>query len=369
MNVEKTCRTKYMIRGYCLTGVCLLFLAGMLSLLSRRTETFADWYAEKVYAILVSTVGRLMGAIPFSVAEVLLYLLVLWVIVSTGRVLWNVIRGKNAGLVDFAGKAFILAALLLFLYTAGCGINYFRTSFAEHTGLRMESYTVKQLAQICLNLTEELNDLAEDVERSENGVMVFESGMKDEAVSAMKELAEDYPQLEGYYPMPKMLLVPQILSVQKVTGIYSPFTIEANCNGDITDYNVPFTACHELSHLRGFMREEEANFIAWLACREADDPDFRYSGSLRGWISCMNVLYRADPERWAEIRVLLSPAVEPDLAANRAYWAKYEGKIAEIAETVNDNYLKANGQSDGVKSYGRMADLIVAYYLKTSGVF
>ena len=111
------------------------------------------------------------------------------------------------------------------------------------------------------------------------------------------------------------------------------------------------------------MQEEEANFIAWLACQGADDPDFRYSGSLRGWISCMNVLYRADPERWAEIRVLLSPAVEPDLAANRAYWAKYEGKIAEIAETVNDNYLKANGQSDGVKSYGRMADLIVAYYI------
>ena len=31
---------------------------------------------------------------------------------------------------------------------------------------------------------------------------------------------------------------------------------------------------------------------------------------------------------------------------------------------MNDTYLKANGQDDGVKSYDRMVDLIVAYYLK-----
>ena len=29
---------------------------------------------------------------------------------------------------------------------------------------------------------------------------------------------------------------------------------------------------------------------------------------------------------------------------------------------MNDTYLKANGQKDGVKSYNRMVDLIVAYY-------
>ena len=47
---------------------------------------------------------------------------------------------------------------------------------------------------------------------------------------------------------------------------------------------------------------------------------------------------------------------------NSAYWDKYEGKVAEVADKVNDNYLKANGQSDGIKSYGRMVDLMVAYY-------
>jgi len=29
---------------------------------------------------------------------------------------------------------------------------------------------------------------------------------------------------------------------------------------------------------------------------------------------------------------------------------------------VNDTYLKANNQSDGVKSYGKVVDLLLAWY-------
>ena len=372
MNIERTCIKKHTIKEYCLSGVyllsgvCLLGLAGILALLARSAAGFSDWYYETVYSLLVSTIGRLMGAAPFSVVEVLLYLLILWVIVSAGRVVWKLIRRENAGLRDFVGKVFVLVAALLFIYMACCGVNYYRTSFSESTGIHVDFYTSGELAAVCMDLTSEVNNLAGQVERDETGVMVYDSDMKAEAVNAMINLAEDYPELKGYYPKPKMLLVPQILSVQKVTGIYSPFTIEANCNGDMTDYNVPFTACHELSHLRGFMREEEANFIAWLACRESERVDFQYSGSLRGWISCMNVLYRSDYNAWAQIRVRLNPLVEADLSANRAYWAKFEGPVADAAQAVNDNYLKANGQSDGIQSYGRMSDLIVAYYLNSN---
>ena len=45
-----------------------------------------------------------------------------------------------------------------------------------------------------------------------------------------------------------------------------------------------------------------------------------------------------------------------------AYWRQFETKVAEISDKVNDSYLKANNQEDGVKSYGRMLDLLLAYY-------
>ena len=168
--------------------------------------------------------------------------------------------------------------------------------------------------------------------------------------------------MEGYYPRPKELIFSEILSYQQLTGIYLPFTVEANYNGDMTSYNKPFTVCHELSHLRGFMQEQEANFIAFLACTGSERTDFQYSGYLSGWVYCMNALYRADPESWQEVRSLIDAAAEPDLAANNAFWDRYEGPVSDTAERINDTYLKVNGQADGVKSYDRMVDLVVAYY-------
>ena len=178
----------------------------------------------------------------------------------------------------------------------------------------------------------------------------------------MEKLAEAFPSLKGYYPMPKKVAVSEILSYQGLTGVYSPFTIEANYNGDMTPYNIPFTTCHELSHLRGFMEEKEANFIAFLACIGSDRTDFQYSGYLSGWVYCMNALYRTDYETWQEVRVQLDEDAEPDLAANNAFWDRYEGPVSKTAERINDTYLKVNGQADGVKSYDRMVDLVVAYY-------
>ena len=51
------------------------------------------------------------------------------------------------------------------------------------------------------------------------------------------------------------------------------------------------------------------------------------------------------------------------MAANRDFWEKYDGAVAEVSNRVNDTYLKANGQAEGVKSYNRMVDLIAAYYV------
>ncbi len=70
--------------------------------------------------------------------------------------------------------------------------------------------------------------------------------------------------------------------------------MEANYNGHMPEMDIPSTVCHELSHLKGFMREDEANFIAYLACRQSDSAAFRYSGALLAYIYSGNALYKAD---------------------------------------------------------------------------
>ena len=118
-------------------------------------------------------------------------------------------------------------------------------------------------------------------------------------------LAEEFPSLEGYYPEPKEVIVSEILSFQGLTGVYSPFTVEANYNGDMTPYNIPFTVCHELSHLRGFMEEKEANFIAFLGLHRIRPTDFQYSGYLSGWTYCMECALQDGQGDVQEVRGLL----------------------------------------------------------------
>lgn len=187
---------------------------------------------------------------------------------------------------------FLGGCIMLFVFVINCGINYHRESFSEKSGLKIQTYSVKDLQATCQWLTEEVNRLSAQVERTENGELQLPEEIRQEAVRSMQALGRQYPALQGYYPNPKPVLVSEILSYQKLMGIYAPFTIEANYNQDMPSYDFPFTMCHELSHLRGFMQEEEANFISFLACRESDMTEFQYSGTLSAWEYAMNALYR-----------------------------------------------------------------------------
>lgn len=342
----------------------LLVLSAGLMVLSVQAPDFAEWYSRNIYPVLVSAIGRLTGLLPFSLAEICLYLLLGALILSLICLCIGIARKGEAGRRLFAwfSCAVLAVSILAFLYTAGCGVNYHRKTFSSEEGIIASDYTAEELQEICIRLTEEVNSRAGKVSRDSDGVMILTAPEGERAVEAMEKLAEAFPSLKGYYPMPKKVAVSEILSYQGLTGVYSPFTIEANYNGDMTPYNIPFTACHELSHLRGFMEEKEANFIAFLACIGSDRTDFQYSGYLSGWTYCMNALYRADPEAWQETRSLLDKKAEADVWANSQFWNSYEGVISETADRINDTYLRANGQADGVRSYDRMVDLIMAYF-------
>lgn len=95
------------------------------------------------------------------------------------------------------------------------------------------------------------------------------------------------------------------------------------------------------------MQEEEANFIVFLACKDANRIDFQYSGYLMGWIYSMNALRMTDADAWQEGRQRLDSQVDADLEANNRFWAAHDGAVAEVSNKVNDTYLKANGQSAG----------------------
>lgn len=352
-----------------LTGGALLAAAAVLLVLAGQTTKMAEWYSLYVYPVFVFTIGRVSGLFPLSLSEICLYVLIVLFFGTLAHAVIRAMRSKQGGsvMLRWASGLFVAAAAMMFLFAINCGVNYQRIPFSEKSDMQISKYSAGDLKQVCFWLTKEVNARSGKVKRDENGIMKLSKGEGEAAVKVMEQLGQEYSALAGYYPKPKRILVSEILSWQGISGIYSPFTVEANYNEDMTPYNIPFTMCHELSHLRGFMQEEEANFIAFLACESAPREDFQYSGYLMGWVYSMNALYKTDATSWQEIQPHLSVGAVADLKENSKFWNKYEGPVAEVSTKVNDTYLKANGQVEGVESYDRMVDLLVAYYKSKYG--
>ena len=339
----------------------------MLRIGGRLVSGFADFYIGHTNAFWVNTLGRLSSIFSFSLVEILIYMLIFSVVCWLLSLLILACGGRKAVLLKVLKKgisiALPLAALIFFLFESNEDIGFYRTPFASHYGYGSGSYSTEELAEVCEMLAGEINRCADSVNRGEDGIMVCDIGVRERVKEGMMRLGKEYDWLSGMYSTPKPVLLSELMSYTNMAGIFSAYTMEANYNADMTQYNLPFSISHELAHVKGILRENEANFIAYLNCRNAQDSDIYYAGMLSGWVYCGNELIKRDKNLWLweKIYYTLDERARNDLRANNEFWASYKGKVSEAAESFNDSYLKGRGQTEGTLSYDRVVDLIVSY--------
>ena len=325
-------------------------------------------WSTSVYPVIAQCVSAVTGLFPFSVAELIIVLAIPGAAAALTVFVVRLVRGKGLRAVITARFVSTLLAIVstgYFCFVLTGGINYNRLTFSDYSGLEVRESTSDELAGLCRSLAENANELRAQVNTDENGVFTLSQSVGETAELArtsFSALHERYPVLAGRYSRPKPVVFSRVMSWLDIAGIFIPMTFESNVNVDMPDYSIPVTMCHEQTHLRGFMREDEANFIAYLACRDSDSIDFRYSGTMLALTYSMNALYKADYDVFCEIYATYCEGILADYAFNRAYWKQFEGPVAETSSKINDSYLKANNQSDGVQSYGRMVDLLLAEY-------
>lgn len=344
-----------------------------LILLARKSIYFAEHiYAKRIYKFLSQIVSLITGFIPFSIAELIIAALPIILIILIAYFVKKLITNKGSRGITIV-RAFInifcCLSILLFSYTLMGGLNYYRYTFSTYSGLEIRESSLEELYSLTKCLALEAGGYRDAISSvDENGVFVLSqsfSQLRKTAAEAYKVLAEEYPILGGYYGAPKPVLMSKLMSTTETTGIFMPFTMEANVNIDIPDFTIPHTMLHEMAHLRGFMREDEANFLAYKAGMVSDSIEFKYSSTMHALIHAGNALYRKSPDLYFEIRELYTEGMLNDIRNHSQYWAKYDDTvISTVSNKINDTYLKANAQTDGVESYGRMLDLLLAEYRK-----
>ncbi len=352
-------------------GTCLvpLALSILLQLLIRvlPTRFIEAVYSRNIFHKISYLCGLGSQRLRFSLAGVLLWGLAAAAVLALLAlpVLLLILPRRAKLLRGYARVTATLLALILLLFTLTCAPNYYRFTFAEQSGLTIRASSVSELEALCDALLEKTNAarlLAND------GDKPF-SELSEESLEAFNALADDYPFLGQAQAPAKPMLFSEILSVFNLTGFYFPYTAEANVNNHMPQTETAFTICHELAHTRGFMREDEANFIGYLACINSADVNLQYSGLYVALMQSMKALYHADSQRYFALRGKYSPALARDIEAVQQYWDKYfNTPAAEASNAINDTYLKANNLSDGTQSYGRMVDLLLAQYRQVHGI-
>lgn len=346
-------------------------LSFVLIFIAKNNSDFAEQvFSLHIYKWLSQIISMVTSIFPFSLAEILILLLpftflflFLYFIIKFVKEKENRLNRLWKGILNLL--CFLSVALFLFVILGG--INYYRYPFRYYSNLEVRDSSVEELYALTQSLAIDANELREMTNgEDEKGAFQLSLGMHElaeQAAEAMAKLSEDYPVLGGNYGAPKPVLLSSLMSHTEITGIFIPFTMEANVNVDIPDYSIPSTMLHELAHLRGFMREDEANFIAYLAGMKSENPEINYSSTMLALIISGNALYKENADLYFEIRDQYSDKVLIDIRENSRYWQQYEDTvISTVSNKINDTYLKVNDQSDGVKSYGRMVDLLLAKY-------
>ena len=345
-------------------GVAALGLTWAASAHPDLTET---WFSRGIYPWLSSAWGFLPSLASFSVAQ--------WVVVAFLAtclffiVFYTVALVRHKGqrlavLVRALATALAVLSVGFTIFALMCGLNYYRHTFAEDAGFTLTESSTDELAALCTQLADEMNDARDAIDGSPDAYAAARGGFETysrESVAAMEALAVTYPALaRPLYSPPKPVLFSRLMSYADIAGMYFPFTVESNINVDGPFFTIPATMGHELAHQCGFMREDEANFIGYLACKDAEDPLTRYSGYSLAYDYALSALIRADRERAVAVNDGLSEAVRADRRERAAYLKQFEGPVAEASNAANNAYLKANQQTDGTRSYGRMVDLLLA---------
>lgn len=352
------------------------------------STSFADWYTNTIFPVWVNTYGFVTSFFPFSFGEKLIYiglilvliLLVILVYLAVSFLSFLIKRKKNKhSFNDSSNNKFriplfikrylrFISWILTIIYLV-MNLNCF--SLYQCTQIPCgSSYTLEELTLLRDHLVNILNEYSLLFERDEKGNIIYEGDMEYEARIAMQNLSDIYPRMNGFQVTPKTLDSSVFMSQQYMQGYYFPFSMEANINGLMSIGNKPFTMCHELAHTRGYIFEDEANLIGFLACINSDDTFFQYSGYLSMLNYVNNTFYRSVDIDTYKSHVKVSDLVwYDDQFLTEEAWEYVNSHsilptetVKKAADTFVDTTLKVNGVKEGKLSYNHVVDLLLTYY-------
>lgn len=340
----------------------LLAFALVLSLISQnKSET--EWrYSTGMYPHISRVMRWFTGWIPFSMGDILYLFIICYILVKTFGFIKKLFQKKiTRSYLKYGGRkllVFFLSFYIIFMVL--WGLNYRRQGIAAQLHLDVKRYSTGELDTVLRIVSDRLHQLG-DVQ-SERKALAKRSFLFSEGAKMYKKEYAPYPFMEIRHVSVKRSLFGRIGNYMGFQGYYNPITGEAQVNTTVPLFMQPNIVCHEMAHQAGYTKENEANFVGYLAGKQSPNPCFRYSAYFDLMLYGVLEMQLRDTARARILINELHPQVREDIREWQRFRKAHKSPVEYVVMWFYGQYLKANSMPSGVATYNEVIAWLIAYY-------
>jgi len=322
-------------------------------------------YSTGIYPIFSQILRTLFGWVPFSLGDIFYFFaacFIVWKIIKNAKELFKRKLTKKIALQKILKLLKVLAYVYIIFYLFW-GINYGRKGIAYQLQLTDISYDSSDLLALQNLLLQKVN--------ATKSALVLNDEKYPSTKDLIREAKKSYDEAHKVFPF----ISYNHLSVKSsmygtpgdylgFTGYYNPFTGEAQINTTVPQMLRPYIATHEMAHQLGYAKENEANFVGYLAAVNSRDTLFHYSTYLDLFLYTNREVFYFDSVASKNAMKQLIIPVRQDLKELREFNLNHQGMLEPLITWMYGNYLKLNNQPKGLHSYNEVVGMLIAYYKK-----
>jgi hypothetical protein len=348
-----------------LAASVLIVLSVLVHVYSDNSLRVEKEYSVGIYPPVALCLRALIGWLPFSFGDILYGAAALWLLWQLFKVIRKLIR-RNISIDNI--KSGLLNTLIVLLsvyvvFNVWWGINYDRKGIGYQLGLSNTKYNAADLRSLDSLLLQKVNASKTALSRSSYGKKT-NAELFAGAINSYKNIDAEYPFLNYKIKSVKSSMWGWLGNYFGFTGYYNPFTGEAQVNTTVPYFLEPYTTCHEMAHQLGYAKEDEANFVGYLAASASSDTLFHYSVYLDLFLTANRNLFFVDSVSSRSFAKQLSPAIKVDLKNWSVFIKQHQSPAEPIIRWMYGKYLENNKQPSGILSYDEVTGLLIAYYKK-----
>ena len=332
----------------------------LIRLLSNYPEFVEHYYSNGIYPFISKIFRYVLGWIPFSFGDLIYAFAIIY------SIRWIYKNRKRFGKDTKQWFIDVLAALsiIYFAFHLFWGINYYRLPLHKSLNLNHD-YTTEQLVSITEKLIQKSNTYHLKITNNDTlkvNLPFSKNEIFKQVPNGYINLKHTFSHLEYHPKSIKKSLFSYPLTYMGFSGYLNPLTNEAQVGALIPVYKFPTTSTHEIAHQLGYAAENEANFIGCLASINNDNIYFKYAGYTFGLQYCLNEIYNRDECLYYDMVANLNKGILKNYKEVHEFWEAHQNPTEPIFKAFYGNFLKANKQDKGIKSYSYVVALLVNYF-------